>query len=86
MYIILTSLPHNPAGADKSEGLGGQRREDEEDEKKEAEERSKRREHPHGVKVSTSVGSLANQNSLKHNGCARLQHANGPNYSTAAFK
>ena len=41
---------------------------------------------PHGVKFSTSVGSLAKQNSLKHNGCARLQRANGPNYSTAAFK
>ena len=38
-------VPHNPAGADKSEGLGGRRKEDEEDEKKEAEERSKRREH-----------------------------------------
>ena len=37
-------LPHNPAGADKSEGLGGWRREDEEDEKKEAEEKSQRRE------------------------------------------
>ena len=41
---------------------------------------------PHGVKFSTSVCSLANQNSLKHNGCARLHHANVPNYSTAAFK
>ena len=49
-------LPHNPAGADKSEGLGERRRENEEDEKKEAEERSKRKEHPHGVKFSTSVG------------------------------
>ena len=40
----MKTIPHNPAGADKSEGLGGWRREDEEDEKKEAEEKSKRRE------------------------------------------
>ena len=38
-------IPHSPAGADKSKGLGGRRREDEENEKKEVEERSKRREH-----------------------------------------
>ena len=41
---------------------------------------------PQAMEFSTAVGSLAKQNSLKHNGGERLQNVNGPNYSTAAFK